>query len=175
MMQPHRDRPPTRLLPLAIAAAAPALTLAAQNYVVSPAAYATAEAPSSNAFPFGSTAQQFRYLNVHDDMAGTARQILGFALRKGATTSTTVTPAITVVMDAFMSTAVTTGATVVSTFDANHGADKAQVLAGRTVSFAPFGTGIIPYPFAYSVPLDAPFAFAGSGPLCWEVRITSRP
>ena len=158
------------LLVLALAA-----SLSAQTNIVSPAAYTNAEAPSGNAFPFGSAASQFRYLNVHDDLAGTPRTILAFALRKGATTSTTITPALSVVMDGFMSTAVTTGATVVASYDANHGADKAQVLTGRTISFPPFGTGIIPYPFVYAVPLDAPFSYAGAGPLCWEVRITSRP
>jgi hypothetical protein len=156
---------------LAVAAA----WLPAQNTVVSPAAWTSVEGPSSNSFPFGSLSQQFRYLNVHDDLAGTARLFQSFALRKGATTTTTVTPPITVVLDGFMSTALTTGATVVSQFDANHGPDKAQVMTAKTISFPAAGIGLIPYPFVYQVPLDVPFGFAGNGPLCWEVRITSRP
>ncbi len=151
------------------------LPLAAQTDLVSPAAYTNAEAPSSNAFPFGTTTQQYRYLNVHDDLAGTARTILAFAVRRGATTSLTTTPAMSIVVDGFMSTAATTGATVSSTFDSNHGADRAQVLTNRTINFPPAGTGIIPYAFLYQLPLDTPFGFGGAGPLCWELQITSRP
>jgi len=151
-----------------------AASVLGQRTVVSPARYADREAPSSNAFPFGSTSQNFRYLNVHDDLAGNPRTILGFALRRGATTSTTVTPAMSVTLDGFMSTAVTTGATVDATFDNNHGGDKAQVLTSRTINFPAAGTGLVPYPFLYQVPLDQPFSFGGSGPLCWEVRITAR-
>ncbi|HLU38473.1 MAG TPA: hypothetical protein VK081_03755, partial [Planctomycetota bacterium] len=77
--------------------------------------------------------------------------------------------------DGWMSTAVTTGATVNANFDANHGSDKTQALTNRTVNFPPYGTEIIPYPFIYTVPLDVPFNFGGTGPLCWEVQITSRP
>src|SRR5690606_35741233 len=141
----------------------------------SPAAWADVEAPSGNAFPFGSTAQQFRYLNVHDDLAGTARTILGFALRRSGTTSTTVTPPISVVVDLFMSTAATTGATVDATFDNNHGADRTQVVLGKTINFPQAPTGLLPYPFLYTVPLDVPFVFGGGGPLAWEVQISSRP
>lgn len=166
----------SRLL-LAAALAAGSLaagSLRAQRTVVSPQAYAQREAPSSNAFPFGSVSTQFRYLNVHDDLAGNPRTILAFALRRGATTSTTTIGASTVTLDGFMSTAATTGATVDVTFDNNHGADKLQVLTNRTISFPAAGTGVIPYPFLYQLPLDVPFTFAGAGGLCWEVRITGR-
>jgi hypothetical protein len=143
--------------------------------VVSPAAYARAEASGSNAFPFGSTAPQFRYLNVHDDLAGVPRSILAFALRRGATTATSVTPAMSIVLDGIMSTATTTGATVSGTFDSNHGPDRTVVINNRTINFPAAGTGVIPYDFVYQVPLDIPFAFGGMGALCWEVQITARP
>lgn len=148
--------------------------LLGQRTLVSPAEYATREAPSSNAFPFGSTVQTFRYLNLHDDLAGNPGTILALGLRRGATTTTTITPAMTVTLDGFMSTAVTTGATVDAMFDNNHGVDKAQVLTARTINFPAAATGIIPYPFLYQLPLDQPFAFGGGGPLCWEVQVSAR-
>ena len=165
----------THLLTATACIAALGTSVLAQSTVVSPARWATVESPSGNAFPFGSTAQQFRYLNVHDDLAGPPRTFTGFAVRRSGTTSTTTTPAISIVVDGWMSTAATTGATVVAMFDSNHGTDKAQVLNAKTVNFPPAATGILPYPFLYQIPLDTPFAFAGGGPLCWEVQITSRP
>lgn len=160
-----------RLLPVFALCAG---TVAAQRTLVSPAYYAQREAPGSNAFPFGSTTAQFRYLNVHDDLSGNPRTILGFALRRGATTSTTVIAASSVTLDGYMSTAVTSGATVNANFDSNHGTDKQQVFTNRTINFPAAGTGVIPYPFLYQLPLDQPFTFAGAGPLCWEVQITGR-
>ncbi len=147
---------------------------AAQQTVVSPAAWGTVESPSGNAFPFGSASVPYRYLNVHDDMAGHPGLIQAFALRRSGTTSSTVVPAFSVTLDGYMSTAAVTGATILPTFDSDHGPDKAQVLNGRTVSFPAADTGLLPYPFSYVIPLDAPFAFGGTGPLCWEVQITAR-
>jgi hypothetical protein len=149
--------------------------LAAQSTVVSPAAWANVDSPGANAFPFGSVSSQFRYLNVHDDLAGTARTILSLAVRRSGTTSTSTHPPTSAVLDAWMSTAVTTGATVSAMFDSNHGPDRAQVLTARTISFPAAPTGLLPYPFSYVVPLDVPFSFGGAGPLAWEVQITSRP
>lgn len=142
--------------------------------VVSPAAWANVESPTGNAFPFGSTATPFRYVNIHDDMAGTPRSITGFALRRSATTSTTTIAAHSVTVDGWMSTAATTGATVDATFDNNHSGDKMQVLTGTVLNFPAAGTGVVPYPFLYNIPLDSPFAFAGAGPLCWEVHVLAR-
>lgn len=158
---------------LALVAALP-VALAAQGTIVSPSGWAAIESPGGNAFPFGATSLQ-RYVNVHDDLAGTARVFTAMALRRSGTTSTTVTPATSIVVDGFFSTAVVTGATVDATFDNNHGGDKTQVWTQRTISFPQAPTGLLPYPFLYHLPLDTPFPFGGAGPLCWEVRITARP
>jgi len=164
-----------RFLPLTLTAAlASAAFLPAQSKIVSPALWADVDSTSANAFPFGSKSTPFRYLNVHDDMSGTARTILAIGLRRSGTTSTTLIPAHSITIDGFMSTAATTSASMSSTFDLNHGTDRTQVWTNRTINFPEAGTGPLPYPFLYQLPLDAPFNFAGGGPLCWEVQITAR-
>jgi hypothetical protein len=157
----------------AVLAACLAATVTAQT-VVSPVAWTDVESNGGNAFPFGSSSVPYRYLNVHDDMVGRPGSIQSLALRRSGTTSTTVIPAFSVVLDTFLSSASTTGATVDATFANNHGPDLTQVTTNRTVNFPATGTGLLPYPFAYVIPFDTPFAFGGGGPLAWEVQILQR-
>jgi hypothetical protein len=148
-----------------------AATAAAQS-VVSPAHFTDAEGSTSNSFPFGVATAPFRYANIHDDMAGTARTIRGMTLRRNNTSAASA--AYTVTLDAWMSTAVTTGTTPDATFDNNHGADKLQVATGRTYNFPASPRQFAPEPFVFDVPFDVPFNFAGTGSLCWEVQVTAR-
>jgi hypothetical protein len=74
-----------------------------------------------------------------------------------------------------MSTAVTTAATVNTTFDLNHGTDKTQVFSNKVIDFlrSEYST---PFPnaFEFSIPLTTPFNHGGTGGLCWEIIISSR-
>jgi hypothetical protein len=144
--------------------------LAAQN-VVSPANFASAEGSSNSSGPFGITAAPYRYLQVHDDLNGTARTIHGFSVRRDGTATTTAYAAYSMTMDVFMSNAATTAGTMSTTFDSNHGANKVQVAAFQQVNFPATTAGTIPRPFEYRIPLAQPYSFNGTGGLCWEVRV----
>src|SRR5688500_15425750 len=102
--------------------------LCAQGHV-SPSHHRTAEGLSNNIFPFG-TSFPFRYAQVHD--AVPAMPILRLSFRHNRTSSGTAYVAHSGTVDAFMSTAVTTAATMSTTFDNNHGTNKVQVITTRT-------------------------------------------
>jgi hypothetical protein len=140
--------------------------------VVSPAHFTNAEAPTSNAFPFGSVSQTFRYAQIHDDLAGAPRAIIGMAFRRNGTTTTDFA-AFSVTLSAWCSTATTTGAAPAAAFDTNHWVDKAQVITGKVFNFPAAPSGFVPDTFAYDLPYDTPFLFAGAGPLCWEIQRTA--
>ncbi|MCC6671943.1 MAG: hypothetical protein IT458_12850 [Planctomycetes bacterium] len=75
-----------------------------------------------------------------------------------------------------ISTAATPAVTATTTFDTNHGADKATVVPASSV----FNFGVYPpvtpgpTPFVFKVPFTTPFAFAGAGGIAWEMLIASR-
>jgi len=138
---------------------------------VSPLHFAVAEGNASNAFPFGSTPVPFRYSQVHDDVP--AMVILGMSFRHNATA--TVYPVHSVTMDAWVSTAVTTAATMSTTFANNHGLDKIQVVTNRTYTHPVSNPFDLPGPFVLDYPFDVPFGFGGGGAsLCWEVHVTAK-
>jgi hypothetical protein len=150
---------------------------AAQGTVVSPAHFARAEGRTQNRFPLGELQNQaFRYLQVHDDLQGTARVVRGLSFRRVGATDLlprfqAVYPPYTVTLDAWCSTAATTSTTLSATFDANHGTDRARVVTNRTFNFPASEPGWMPQAFAYALPFDAPFSFQGGGPFCWEVQV----
>jgi hypothetical protein len=153
---------------LALAILVSTATLAAQSF--SPVVYGPSEAPSNNVFPFGSTVVPFRYAQVHDDVP--AMVITGMSFRHNA--ATTVYPAHSITMDAWMSTATTTAATMNTTFDNNHGLDKIQVVTNRTYNLPASDPINLPGLFVLDFPLDVPFVYTGAGPLCWEVQVTAK-
>jgi hypothetical protein len=147
--------------------------LAAQDYV-SPSHFTNAEGPSNNVFPFGHLIP-FRYVQVHDDVPVMVVSRLSF--RHDGTSSASGTgvihPAHAVTMDAWLSMAATTSATIVAAFDGNHGANKTQVVTGRQYNHPASIPAEIPQPFLLDYPLDVPFPFTG-GSLCWEAHVTAR-
>lgn len=139
---------------------------------ISPGGLAAVEGTANNVFPFGNTAVPFRFCQVHDDVP--AMSITGLQFRHNATTTASY-PSYSLTMNAWISTAVTTSATISSTFDSNHGLDKVQVVTNRIYALAPSVQGELPGQFVLDFPLDVPFAFAGGGAsLCWEVQVTAK-
>ena len=165
----HQFLLPLSALPLLCSAALPA-----QDYV-SPSHFTNAEGPSNNVFPFGH-AIPFRYVQVHDDVP--IMLVSRMSFRHDGTSSATGTgvihPAHSVTMDAWLSTAATTSATIVATFANNHGANKTQVAVGRQYNHPASSPAEVPAPFLLDYPLDVPFAYTGSGSLCWEAQVTAR-
>jgi hypothetical protein len=147
--------------------------LHAQTTVVSPAHFTNAEGPSSNSTPFGIPTTPYRYVGIHDDLLGAPGVVLGMAVRRNANT-TTVFPAASVTLSAWVSTAATTAGAPNATFDLNHGTDKQQVINSRTYGFPQSELAFAPSPFVYVIPFEVPFPFGGAAGLCWEVQITSR-
>ena len=144
------------------------------QYVSSPH-FATAEGPSNNIFPFGSTASPFRYLQVHDDVPATV--VFGLKFRHDNSATGPQRAPYSVTVDVWMSTAATTPATISTTFDNNHGLDKIQVVTNRTVNIPANDPLKIPQDWLIDIPFDpnVVFPFAGApASLCWEVHVTAR-
>jgi hypothetical protein len=148
-------------------------TLCAQG-VVSPLYYESAEGNSFDSAPFGTTTTPYRYLQVHDDLAGTPRTIRALVLRRDGSASAAAAPAYVVVLDLFLSSAATTAGTMSATFDNNHGANRVQVGSFTQVSFPATTAGTLPRPFEYRIPLPTPYSYNGQGGLCWEARLIAR-
>lgn len=146
-----------------------AATAVAQSYV-SPPGFAAAEGTGNNLFPFGIPTVPFRYCQVHDDVP--AMVINGLAFRYGSVN--TVFPAHAITLDAWLSTAVTSAATMSTTFAANHGNDRVRVITGRTYNLPASDPFALPGPFVIDLTFDVPFAYAGGAPLCWEVQVTAK-
>jgi hypothetical protein len=148
--------------------------LAAQT-VVSPNHYTTAEANSYSSDGFGTTTTPNRYLEIHTDMQGSPITINKITYRRdGGSVNTTTMAAYTILCDVFLSTAATTASAPSATFDNNHGANKQQVLSFGLVQFPVTQPGVMPRPWEYPIPLTTAYAHAGAGPLCTELRISSR-
>lgn len=156
----------TPILVLAFASAAVA------QGVVSPSHFTTAEGNSYGYSPFGSTTTPDRYLQVHDDLAGTPRTIRSISLRRDGSTFSNFA-AYSMLVDVVLSNAATTADTISTTFDSNHGSNKATVAQFKLVQFPSTDHGST-RGFDYKIPFDQPFNFNGTGSLAWEMRVTSR-
>lgn len=145
--------------------------LAAQGYV-SPAHFTVAEGNYYGALPLGSTTTPDRYLQVHDDFAGTARSIGALAFRRDGGNPYEY-QAYSMLVDVLVSTAATSSDLISATFDNNHGANKTTVGQFKLVQF-PVTHHTSERAFDYRIPFDRPFAFNGAGPFCWEIKVSSR-
>lgn len=122
-----------------------------------------------------STSTPFRYLEIHDDLQGAPRTINKMTFRRDGSNGATYTyEPFSMLCDIWMSTATTTAATPNKTFASNHGTDKRQVASFQLLQFPATPPGRLSRPFEYVVPLAQPFVFAGTGPLCWEMLVSSR-
>jgi hypothetical protein len=157
-------------LPLSFALLSP-LALA-QGSVVSPGHFTNAEGPTSNSFPLGTATVPFRYMQIHDDLQGPARAIKGMSFRRNAQSA--ANPAYSVTLDVWCSTAASTSGSASTTFDANHGANKVQVITNKGFNFPATVLGNVPMDFTFDVPFDATYPFLGTGPLCLEIQKTAR-
>ena len=147
---------------------------AAQTHVISPRGLDTVPGGNTTGYPWGYAAtQQFRYQQIHDDMAGTPQVLLGMAVRRKETGA--AYPAISPTLQVDLSTAAVGSQSATSTFATNHGADRTVVMAARQVNFPavnPPAAGFTA-PFTYVLMFDAPWFFGGQGSLCWEVLMTA--
>jgi hypothetical protein len=159
-----------RSLPLLVAG-----TALAQVPYVSPAHFATTEAPANNTFPFGYAATPFRYQQIHDDVPAMA--ITGLAFRHNAGPLGMIAPPFTVTLDAWISTAATSSQTAYATFDLNHGPDRVQCVTNRTITIGGNDPIQLPSEWTVQLPFDPGIALAFTGApasVCWEVQITAR-
>ncbi|MEY2982957.1 MAG: hypothetical protein RL562_3184 [Planctomycetota bacterium] len=156
---------------LLLAAAAP---LVAQDAVIDPAAFEHVSGSRTTGFPFGHPDRRtVRLMQIHDGLTGTPRTISSVAFRRSALDTGPV-PAFLADVSLTLATAAPgrTAASIAPTFDQNLGPDATMVLPRRTLQFpssAPPGAD--PAPFEYRIPTDTPFAFAGLGPLCFDLTV----
>lgn len=143
--------------------------LSAQGTIVSPVGAATVEGSSSSGVPFNTTGAR-RMLQVHGDLGTTPRAFTKLAFRMNAGT-TNYTGTRTLDMELFMGPSV--GPAAISFFFANNFiGTPTTAIARRTINFGPQGQAVTPGPnpftSAMDLPLDAPFAYAGTGPIAWD-------
>lgn len=178
-MSPHRF--PRLGRPLYAAACASILFAmlgsAANAQVVSPRHFARVEGDDESYDPITSNATLFRYQQVHDDMVGTPRTVNSLTFRLSDSESTA---AINLQATVYLSEAAAgIGSTNLSTtFDANHGANKATVANAVFFNFpaATYDAGrdLWPRAFTHRMLFPTPFAYSGARPLVWEIQTLSR-
>ena len=151
-----------RLL-LAVAAAALAAVVPAQNSVVIPAGMATAEGSSSNAFPWGRGGTGLRHQCIYDSSHFLTQginfpiQITGLRWRPNtaaALTASSYTAGCTVKL----STCPLDQAAVSTSMASNQGADLTTVYSG-VVSWGAQAAQTGPSPFGIVIPLQNPFVY----------------
>jgi len=136
---------------------------------VTPPHFGSAEGNSSGG-PFGTGTLQ-RYLQIHDDLMGTARVFRGFAVRPDGLFPGTATASYTLTLSMWMSSASRRADNIRPVFEDNHGADKTRVIDNRTFSLPGRGVpGAMPRGFANPILLDTVFAHPGTSGLTWEVE-----
>lgn len=146
--------------------------LAAQS-IVSPAHFATAPGNSNGYAGVGHYASISRHLQVHDDLAGTPRLIHRVALRRDTPVNDVPVPASTLVCDLRLSTAASSAAAPLASFDANHGTNAQTVASFQLYQLPASPPTAATMPFEYVLPFNQPWSFDGQGPLAWEIRVHS--
>ncbi len=166
------SQPDLRLLRLALLACGAAWTALPAQSVVSPAHFQLADAPGDlePAIAWGTyPAQQ---LQVHDDLVGHAFTVHGIRFRLDGRFPAQAFPSFSIIANAWVSNAATTSATLATTYAANHGANKTQVLNQHLLTFPATAWESLPNGFTLDVPFALSWSFDGTTPLCWEVEVT---
>lgn len=156
------------LLP-AIAALLPG-ALAAQSFLYSPAAAATADANSENSIPFGYASA--RYQQAHGDltMPGT---ITGLALRRDGRLGPSSTATARTLDAALYCFHANPGRPSVL-FDSNRATSPTAVVRRRPVNLPDFTQNLgNPAPWSIVLTFDVPFSFLGNQPFGWELLVFS--
>jgi hypothetical protein len=139
-------------------------TLAAQNYTVSPGQYTSTSGNSNNTIPFWSATH--RYQQIHGDMQGAPRVMLGMSLRKAAITlSSGVARSsdVTILMcDSNIASASTT-------FASNYIGTPTTVLPKTTINLPDWTSSQgTPEPWTVVIPFRVPWPYTGVNDLMWE-------
>ena len=152
-----------------------ASALAAQG-LVSPAHFTQAEGNTYSYVGIGSTSTPDRVLQVHDDLKGVVRTIGSVAFRRDASlaSSSYDYAAYNILCDITLSNAATTSASISTTFDLNHGANKTQVASFKLAAFPATKHKRGSEPFDYKILFTTPYAFDGSTGLCFEIKVNSK-
>ena len=145
------------------------------RHTISPTIHNLASANTSTGYPWGypsASFPQFRYQQIHDDLAGATRVLTGIAIRRKHTGAAYVAFSSTLKLD--VSTAAVTSQNATSTYATNHGANLTTVMATRSVNFAGVNppTNNLTAPFTYAMLFDTPYVHPGLGGICWEVLMT---
>ncbi len=142
--------------------------------LVSPNGFGPVPGANTTGYPFGyANYQSFRYQQIHDDVTGIARVMLGLAIRRKEIGAPYVAFSPTLRID--LSTGGVTSQSATSTYATNHGPNVATVMATTTLNFAATNppTDALAAPFAYRMPFDQPFVYSGAGSICWEIVMTA--
>jgi hypothetical protein len=155
--------------PTVLALLAPLAVLPAQNHLYSPPEAATADANSENSRPFSGAGS--RYLQMHGDLIGPARTVMGLAMRRDGNVGALASAAART-MDLELYCFHATAGRPSTTFTANYATAPVPVLARRLVTLPDWTANLgSPAPWNLLLPFDAPFAYGGTQPFGWEVRI----
>ncbi len=143
-----------------------ASSLAAQSYVVSPAAFADYRGTSNNTFPlYWSNA---RYQQIHGDMQGTPRVFKGMSFRRSqfSRPARTITVAINLGDSSYAARS--------TTFASNFTTTPTNVFPTGPVNLPDWtnSAGVIPEPWTAHFPYSTPFVYLGLSDLCWEFLVT---
>ena len=160
---------------LVLAAILCASALSAQGQrTISPEGLGPVYGGNTTGYPWGYSAYpNFRYQQIHDDLAGKVRVFLAMAIRRkeSGAAHTAVSP--TLQLD--LSTAAVGSQQSTSTFVSNHGSNRVVAMASKVVNFPAANppTNGLPAPFTYVMMLDQPYIHSGAGGICWEVLMTA--
>lgn len=149
------------------------IATAATAQVVSPLAFTRAEAQVTSSTPFGLSAADDRYLQVHDDV-NTARTINRLVFRLDGAETASGAIQFNATLRLSVAAAGVTALTPNANFGNNHGAG---LVTHSSINFniPASTTPVLPgRPFDRVLQLPSPFAFPGGGPLVWEIEFNSR-
>ena len=159
------------LLRTCVATTLLSVSLAAQMYTVSPAAFTSVSAGGGNTFPWNYPSG--RYQQVHGDLRGSVRVITGISWRRtGVATTYTTATARTVDIELLMCDG--DSATVSATFASNYAGVPKLVVNRKTVNLPDFTLSLgSPAPWSIVVPCDVPYVALGTKDLLWEYLLYS--
>lgn len=159
---------------LAFLACAGALS-AQGTHTISPAGLANVYGGNTTGYPwgYGTTYPAFRYQQIHDDLAGVPRVILGLAVRRKESGANW--PALAPTLQLDLSDAAVPSQAATATFTSNHGANRTVAMTAKIVNFPAVNTPTngLPAPFTYVMMLDQPYVHTGATGICWECILTA--